>query len=77
MTVSGSPTVCVGLPDLPQHLDGERQGVLVALEGEPLVHPGLAEVAVHDVALQDGDNGGQLGPSVHYGKPGRHYPHVL
>ena len=46
-----SATVCVRLPDLPQHLDGQRQGALVALEGESLVDPGLAEVAVHDVAL--------------------------
>ena len=46
-----SVTVCVRLPDLPQHLDGQGQGALVALERESLVDPGLAEVAVHDVAL--------------------------
>ena len=44
-------TVCVRLPDLPQHLDGQGQGALVALERESLVDPGLAEIAVHDVAL--------------------------
>ena len=41
------------VPDLSQHLDAERQVLLgVAGEGQTLVDPSLAEVAVHRIALE-------------------------
>ena len=44
-------TVGVGLPNFAQHFYRERQGAFIAFKGESLVDPGLAEIAVHDVAL--------------------------
>lgn len=45
--------VGVWLPYALQHSNAECQSVLGGEEGKPSVHPGLPEVAVHRIRLQD------------------------
>lgn len=52
MALSAVVDVCVGLPELVQHREGQRERLARQWKGQALVHPRLAEVTVHREALK-------------------------
>ena len=46
-------TIGIRFPYFAEHFNWQSQGSFIALKWESLVHPGLTEIAVHDVTLNN------------------------